>query len=134
MATAGLVRNGTAGRDTIVGTNGDDTINGGALADTLTGGAGADAFVYTSMRDAGDTIADFTPYADTIKLNALLSSVGYSGNQAVAAGYVRFVDVSGGVSVQIDADGATGPATFRPLVTLKGLTAKQVVSARDLGL
>lgn len=134
VATAGLVRNGTAGRDTIIGTNGDDTITGGALADTLTGGTGGDAFVYTSMRDAGDTITDFTPYADTIKLNALLSSVGYSGNQAVAAGYVRFVDVSGGVSVQIDADGATGPATFRPLVTLKGLTAKQVVPARDLGL
>ena len=134
VATTGLVRNGTAGRDTIVGTNGDDTITGGSLADILTGGAGADMFIYTSTRDAGDTITDFTPYADTIKLNALLSSVGYSGNQAVAAGYVRFVDVSGGVSVQFDADGAAGPATFRPLVTLKGLTAKQVVPARDLGL
>lgn len=134
VAVAGTARNGTAGRDTIVGTVGDDTITGGALADVLTGGAGADMFVYTNTRDAGDTITDFTPYADTIKLNALLSSVGYSGTQAVADGYVRLVDVSGGVSLQIDADGAAGPATFRPLATLKGLTAKQVVPARDLGL
>ena len=91
-------------------------------------------FVYTNTRDAGDTITDFTPYVDTIKLNALLSSMGYSGTQAVADGYVRMVDVSGGASLQIDADGAAGPATFRPLATLKGLTAKQVVPARDLGL
>ena len=134
VAVAGTVKTGTAGRDTIVGSNGDDTITGGALADTLTGGAGADMFVYTSTRDAGDTITDFTPYVDTIKLNALLTSVGYSGTQAVADGYVRMVDVSGGVSLQFDADGAAGAATFRPLATLKGLTAKQVVPARDLGL
>ncbi len=130
VTTAGVARNGTAGRDTLVGTNGNDTITGGASADTLTGGAGADTFVYTNTRDAGDTITDFTPYADTLNLSALLASVGYSGNQPVA-GYVRVVDISGGVSVQFDADGTTGPAVFRPLVTLKGLTAKQVVLARD---
>ncbi|PPD53915.1 MAG: alkaline phosphatase [Methylotenera sp.] len=131
VTTAGVVRNGTAGRDTLLGTSGNDTITGGASADILTGGAGGDTFVYTSTRDAGDTITDFTPYADTLNLSALLASVGYSGNQAVAAGYVRVVDVSGGASVQIDIDGTTGPAVFRPLVTLKGLTAKQVVLARD---
>lgn len=131
VAVAGTIKNGTAGRDNITGTNGNDTITGAAGADTLTGSTGADTFVYNSTRDAGDTITDFTPYADTIKLNDLLTSIGYSGNQAVAAGYVRVVDVSGGASVQIDADGAAGPATFRPLATLTGLTAKQVVPARD---
>lgn len=130
VTTAGVARNGTAGRDTLAGTNGNDTITGGASADTLTGGVGADTFVYTNTRDAGDTITDFTPYADTLNLSALLASVGYSANQPVA-GYVRVVDISGGVSVQFDADGTTGPAVFRPLVTLKGLTAKQVVLARD---
>ncbi len=130
VTTAGIARNGTPGRDTLVGTSGNDTITGGASADILTGGAGGDTFVYTSTRDAGDTITDFTPYADTLNLSALLASVGYSGNQPIA-GYVRVVDVSGGASVQIDADGTSGPAVFRPLVTLKGLTAKQVVLARD---
>lgn len=134
VAVPGITKTGTAGRDTLVGTNGDDIMIGGAGADTLTGGAGGDIFVYQNMRDAGDVITDFTPYADTIRLDALLSSVHYSGTQAIADGYVRLVDVAGGVSVQIDADGAADPATFRPLVTLKGLTAKQIVPARDLGL
>jgi 2',3'-cyclic-nucleotide 2'-phosphodiesterase (5'-nucleotidase family) len=133
VVVPGQVKNGTAGRDTIVGTAGDDVITGGAGADTLTGGAGADKFVYASLRDAGDTITDFTPYADTIDLGGLLNGLGVTPEQAVANGYVAIKDVAGGASVLIDADGA-GPAVARPLVTLKGLTARQVVPARDLGL
>ncbi|MBT9538287.1 5'-nucleotidase C-terminal domain-containing protein [Thiobacillus sp.] len=129
---AGQSFNGNAARNVIVGTAGDDIIGGGLSADTLTGGAGGDTFVYTSMRDAGDTIVDFTPYADRIQLGGLLASLGYSGSDAVADGYVRVVDVTGGISLQIDADGAFGPAAYRPLATLKGLTAKQFAPARDL--
>ena len=131
---AGQTFNGNAARNTIIGTAGDDILRGGIGADTLTGGAGGDTFVYTSMRDAGDTLVDFTPYADRIQIGGLLASLGYSGSDAVADGYVRVVDVTGGISLQIDADGAFGPAAFRPLATLKGLTAKQFVPARDLGL
>jgi Ca2+-binding RTX toxin-like protein len=137
VATPGVTRNGTAGRDTIVGTAGDDIINGGPGADTLTGGAGGDKFVYGSLRDAGDVITDFTPYADTIQLGGLLAGLGCasgSGCDALADGYVRVVDVSGGASLQIDPDGTAGPAAARALVTLKGLTAKQIVPGRDLGL
>ena len=133
VATPGASKLGTAGRDVIVGTSGDDIITGGIGADVLTGGAGGDKFVYTSLRDAGDTITDFTPYADTISLAQLLASLGIAPAQAVANGHVRVVDVTGGVSVQIDADG-NGPAAARPLVTLKGLTAKQIAPARDFGL
>ena len=61
QATPGSVINGTAARNTLVGTAGDDVITGGAGGDTLTGGAGGDTFVYTNLRDAGDTITDFTP-------------------------------------------------------------------------
>lgn len=133
-AVPGQVRTGTAGRDTLIGTAGDDTISGGPGPDMLTGGAGGDVFVYNSLRDAGDTITDFTPYADTLRLDSLLASIGCgAGCDAVADGYVRVVDVTGGASLQIDADGA-GPAVARPLATLRGLTAKQIVPARDLGL
>jgi len=134
VATPGVPVSGTAGRDTLVGTAGDDTITGGQGGDSLTGGAGGDRFVYTNPRDAGDTIQDFTPYADIIDLAGLLSSVGINGASAIADGHVRFVDVTGGVSLQIDSDGAVGPATPRPLVTLKGVTAVQIVPARDLVL
>lgn len=133
LATPGLVRNGTAGRDTIVGGAGDDVITGGHGADLLTGGGGGDIFRYTSIRDAGDTITDFTPYADRLDLVPLLVGIGVAAPAAISGGYVRIVDVSGGASVQIDPDGS-GPAVARPLVTLRGLTAKQVVPARDLGL
>lgn len=133
VAVPGQIKNGTAGRDTIVGTAGDDVINGGPGADTLTGGAGGDRFVYTSLRDAGDLITDFTPYADKLDLSALFASLGITPAQAFANGHIVVKDVVGGASVQIDVDGA-GPAAARPLVTLKGLTAKQIVLARDLGL
>ncbi|WP_221227784.1 5'-nucleotidase C-terminal domain-containing protein [Rhodocyclus tenuis] len=133
VATPGVTRQGTAGRDLIVGTTGDDIIIGGAGADTLTGGAGGDRFLYTSLRDAGDTITDFTPYADKIDLSALLSSIGVSPAQAVANGNIQIVDVIGGASLQIDPDGS-GPAAARPLLTIKGLTARQIVPARDLSL
>jgi len=129
--TPGVTRNGTASRDVLVGTAGDDIINGGVGVDTLTGGAGNDVFVYSSMRDAGDTITDFTPYADKLQLTALLSSLGISANTALTGGYLSLVDVTGGVQVMVDSDGIAGPAIAKALVTLKGLTAKQVSPARD---
>lgn len=128
VAVAGVTKTGTAGRDVLVGTNGDDIIIGGAGADTLTGGAGGDIFVYTNTRDAGDVITDFTPYADKIGLTSIVKNVAID----LAQGKLQIVDVTGGVSLQIDADGFSGPAIARPLVTLKGLTAKQFIPARDL--
>ncbi|GAA5163608.1 ExeM/NucH family extracellular endonuclease [Viridibacterium curvum] len=128
-----LVRkmSGTAGRDVINGSAGDDVIIGGEAADTITTGAGKDEVVYQDMRDAGDTVTDFTPASDRINLHALLVSLGYSGSDAVADGYVRVVAVSGGVIVQIDVDGAGGPATFRPLVLLRGVSLVAIDLARD---
>jgi 5'-nucleotidase len=131
--TAGQTFNGNAARNTIVGTAGDDRITGGAGADILTGGPGGDHFIYTRITDAGDTITDFTPYADKIILTDLLTSLGIAPSSAVANGHIVIKDVSGGASLQIDTDGS-GPAAARPLVTLRGLTARQVVPARDLGL
>jgi 5'-nucleotidase / UDP-sugar diphosphatase len=130
-STPGVTRTGTASRDVLVGTAGDDVITGGLGVDTLTGGAGNDVFVYNSLRDAGDTITDFTPYADKLQLSALLASLGISANVAIAEGYITLLDVTGGVQVQVDSDGAAGPAAAKTLVTLKGLTAKQVAPARD---
>lgn len=130
-STAGVTRTGTAARDVLVGTAGDDMINGGLGVDTLTGGAGNDVFVYNSMREAGDTITDFTPYADKLQLTSLLASLGVSANSALTGGYLRLMDVTGGAQLMVDTDGATGPAVAKPLVTLKGLTAKQVSPARD---
>lgn len=123
---------GTSGRDTLVGTAGDDRMTGAAGADVLTGGAGADTFVYLSTRDAGDRITDFVPGTDHIDLSALLASIGYTGSDAVSDGVVKFVNTAAGLSLQIDTDGSAGPAVARPLVTLTGITAAQIVPSRDL--
>jgi predicted extracellular nuclease len=123
---------GTAGKDTLVGTAGDDVIIGGEGADLLTSGGGQDLFVYLSLRDAGDAVTDFMPGEDRLDLRALLVSIGYAGTNAVADGVVRFVAVSGATSVQIDADGASGPAAPRVLLTLRQVNPAQIVVARDI--
>ena len=84
------------------------------------------------MRDAGDTITDFVPGKDRIDLRLLLGDLHYSGSDAVADGYVRFVAVAGGTSVQIDGDGPSGPGAFRALATLQGVSPASLSSTRDL--
>ena len=123
--------NGSSGRDTLVGTAGDDIMIGGAGADTLTGGAGINIFSYGSMRDAGDRITDFVPGKDLLDLRVLLAGLGWNGSDPVAEGFVRFVGMAGGTSVQIDSDGP-GPAAARPLLTLQGVNPANLNSARDL--
>lgn len=131
VVNAGVTKTGTAARDTLVGTTGDDVIVGGLGQDTLTGLAGGDTFVFNSLREAGDTITDFTPYADKIQLSALITSLGINPATAISGGFITVKDTIGGTIVQIDTDGL-GPVTARPLVTIKGLTAKQMSPARDL--
>jgi hypothetical protein len=125
---------GTGGRDTLVGTAGDDVITGGAGADTLTGGAGRDVFAYASMRDAADTITDFTPGTDRLDLSALLASIGRSPLAAWADGTVVLMASGADTIVEIDTDGRAGPALPRPLATLRGVAPSAIDPWRDLGL
>ncbi len=126
---------GTSRGDTIVGTAGDDRITGGEGADLITTGAGHDVIVYNSLRDALDTITDFTPGADRIDLSAITASL-RAANPAVTdwvqAGFVQLVDTAAGVQVRIDTDGFAGAGAARPLVTLRGRTAAQMSANRDL--
>ena len=123
---------GTAERNVLQGTAGDDILIGQGGADRLTGGDGMDLFTYTSMRDAGDVVTDFTPGTDKIDLRTLLAASGYAGSDAVAEGFVRFVPVLGGTGVQVDTDGPAGGAAFRALLTLRGVSPGQLNGLRDL--
>ena len=119
---------GTAGRDVIVGSPGDDVIIGGAGADTLTGGGGVNVFVYTAMSDAGDTITDFVPGKDFLDLRTLLQSIGYTGTDPVADGYIRFIPSANGTGMQVGANAST----FRVFLTLTGVSPGSIVASRDL--
>lgn len=121
---------GSQGRDTLVGTAGDDVMVGGAGADTLTGGAGSDLFVFNNMRDAIDTITDFTPQIDQIDLATLLDSMGYAGTNPFNEGYARLAVVGGQLHLQIDSDGV-GPGIFKTLAILRGVQSQAINVSRD---
>lgn len=117
------VINGTSGRDTLVGTSDNDRIIGGAGADTLSGGPRSDQFVYTNIRDRGDTINDFQVANDKLVFTELLDSLvpgGYSGTDAIADGYVRVVQgsSSNNSGVEIDSDASAGGDIFRSFITV----------------
>jgi len=58
---------GGEGNDVLRGGYGDDVLDGGVGDDTLSGGAGSDVFRFTG-NDGDDTITDFDPGTDVIKL------------------------------------------------------------------
>jgi len=124
------VINGTSSRDTLTGTEGDDEIFGGLGADILTGNAGSDTFVYTSMREAIDTVNDFAPATDRIDLTTLLQGLGLTGGNPFAEGFARVILNAGNVTLQIDADGS-GSAPFRTLAILKSVNLSSIIVERD---
>ncbi|MBT0888442.1 MULTISPECIES: DUF5801 repeats-in-toxin domain-containing protein [Acinetobacter] len=89
---------GGAGNDTLNGAAGDDILRGGAGNDILTGGTGSDTFVW-GANDIGlfatpdtDTITDFNLLGDKIDATALLTALGWNGNDATLS---QFVSASG---------------------------------------
>jgi hypothetical protein len=83
--------NGAGGGDRLLGGRGNDTLAGGGGADTLTGNAGADTFMFNApLSSAGvDTITDFNPAQDTVKLeNKVFTALGAAGALAASKFYI----------------------------------------------
>ncbi|MDO9708335.1 CAP domain-containing protein [Paracraurococcus lichenis] len=113
---------GGDGADKLFGGPGNDRITGGAGADSIAGGTGADSFVYLVAGDRGDAITDFSvAEGDRLDVAGLFPAGPHAGQALLDGGYLRFVQTTGGVRVQMDADG--GGDAWVTLVTLNGQTA-----------
>lgn len=124
----GQVIDGPNTSSNLVGTDGDDTITGFRRSDTLTGGGGSDTFVYTSLRDARDTITDFEVGSDIIDLSQVLDLVGYTGTDPIAEGYLGFASTSNSTYLTIDPDGLVGTGRPRSIVEVQGVMATELNS------
>lgn len=127
---------GGIGNDRLTGLGGADTLIGGAGNDTLSGGNGVDRFVYNNPNEGVDTISDFLPSADFIRV----SSAGFGGLTTIGGtltpslfsttgqnGTAKFI-YSGGV-LSFDSDLTTTGNTLTQIATLTGspdLTAARI--------
>ncbi len=73
---------GDAGNDILHGHTGNDTLNGGLGRDTLSSGEGYDVIVFDTRLGSGnvDTITDFNPWADQMRLKlSVFKGIGHTG-------------------------------------------------------
>jgi subtilisin-like proprotein convertase family protein len=99
--------------DTIEGGRGNDSITAGGGVDKLYGGPGSDTFVFKTIGQGTDTIGDFLPGADRIDLHQLLVSLGYTGVDAVADGWLSLVsDGNSGTNFVVDAHNGQTPTVI----------------------
>jgi Ca2+-binding RTX toxin-like protein len=127
-----LVLSGMGGDDTLSGGSGDDLLTGGTGRDLLTGGSGDDRYVYTQLKDAGDTITDFSNGKDVLDLRDLFGSFDAIVADPIAAGYLRLTRVGGNTQVEIDPDGKKGKTGFTTLVTVNGIAPEQLGIGKNL--
>ncbi|WP_193195738.1 choice-of-anchor Q domain-containing protein [Nostoc sp. MG11] len=131
------VINGMPRRNILKGTAANDIITGYQGRDILTGGKGADSFVYTSIRDLGDTIADFEAGTDKIVLRQLFRSFGL-GNlnsaSAISGGYLRFETQGNDTIVLFDPDGSDGRSRAVNLMTVSKVSATAMNSANNFAV
>lgn len=123
--------NGGAGTDVLYGGLDNDILNGGTSNDTLNGGAGADVFEF-SPGGGVDLIQDFVVgdyglgLGDALDIADILT--GFNPATSNINDFVRFTNSGGNTLVSIDANGATGGASFTQIATLQGVTGLSVSS------
>jgi uncharacterized delta-60 repeat protein len=144
ILTGAAAINGTGNTlaNVIVGNSAVNTVNGRQGNDTLTGGAAGDRFLFNTPLSATknvDTITDFDPEADTIRLDkSVFTAIAATGPLAASAFKVgaaatttahRIIYAAGTGALFYDKDG-TGPVAQVRFATLNGapvLTNKLVV-------
>jgi subtilisin family serine protease len=134
IAATTIIKNVWAGdgNDTIIANDFGDTIQAGRGNNTIVTGLGADTlygapagstntFVFNSMKTASDTLLNWASGSDTIDMHQLFTSIGYTGSNPLADGWLSLVsDGKGGTNVAVDAHTGAGPQT---IVDVAGIAA-----------
>jgi Ca2+-binding RTX toxin-like protein len=120
------VLRGDDGVDFLFGNDGDDTLLGGAGDDVLRGDSGADRFVFSSILDGNDVIADFdSAQGDVVDFDALFDSLGVA--EGDRAGALDFSDSAAGITVAVTTADASFSVTFSGLDAFSLADMDQVV-------
>ena len=113
VSPEGLILNGTAINESLIGGSGDDVFHGNGGDDIMTGGTGSDSFLYdsTDLDHGYDQILDFEHGSggDTLDFIDIFGDSGKSSTQLVSEQYLNFTtdNVANTVSLEIDDNGAT---------------------------
>jgi hypothetical protein len=107
-----LTGNDTAGQQ-LTGTPNNDIFNAGHNSVVMTGNGGADSFVFQDLPWNAGSITDFNPADDVLNLKGIFATIGYTGHDPVADGYLAFhSDGQGGTQVIVNPQ---GPGTEIPI-------------------
>jgi len=114
---------------TLIGGTGNDTFIAGHGADTMTGGAGSDTFVFNVTPWNAGHITDFNVAADKLDLTGIFQTIGYTGTNPVADGYLSFVsDGVGNTLVYVNPHSAS-QAWPSLITTLNGISPASISSS-----
>lgn len=118
---------GQGGDDHLLGGDSNDILIGDSGADTLTGGAGSDSFVFNSLSEGIDTLADFSR-EDTIDLRAIFARPEFAGASDLDrfTEFVRVVQMGNKTAIQLDADGNGIATNFTTLAKLSNVSASSI--------
>lgn len=113
---------GGDGTDDLHAGSGNTTLEGGDGADSLHGGSGADTFVFTAGESGSDTVYSFnSAQGDKIDVHDVL--VGYDPLTSAITDFVHITASGSNAILSVDANGATGGASFTQIATLSGMSS-----------
>ena len=111
------VIHGGAGDDFIFAQEGNDTITGGLGDDIIYGGGGADLFVFESILDGVDHIADFSSSeGDMLDFSSIIT--GYDPMQHSIDDFVMMSQSNGSTTISVDVTGSGNAALAQDFAIL----------------
>ncbi|MDJ0532342.1 MAG: lamin tail domain-containing protein [Xenococcaceae cyanobacterium MO_207.B15] len=110
----------------LVGSVKSEIFDGGRGRDIIITGGGEDTIVYNSIVDRGDIVTDFTVGQDVFDFSGILNSVGYTGSDPIADGYIGFRSLANSSIIKFDPDGNDGSSHSRSFILALGVTPTEL--------